>query len=106
MGNPISWLLNVICCDNDKGGEIDDSNVDAVIARNLWKNHRILPPNSKFKQNWDLVMVCVALQHPCSDLRPGEDAVCLVHVRGCSCAQSRQISCGQVATAQQLHMCS
>lgn len=27
-----------------------------MIARNLWKHHRILPPSSKFKQNWDLGM--------------------------------------------------
>ena len=59
MINPISYLLNVLCCANDSSskGDVDDSNVDAVIARNLWKNHRILPPSSKFKQNWDLVMV-------------------------------------------------
>ena len=31
--------------------------LDAVIARNLWKNHRILPPTSKFKANWDLFMM-------------------------------------------------
>ena len=36
---------------------LDDTNVDAVIARNLWKNHRLLPPTSKSKQNWDVVMV-------------------------------------------------
>ena len=45
------------CCSTDRNDDVDDSNVDAVIARNLWKNHRILPPTSKFKQNWDLVMV-------------------------------------------------
>ena len=45
------------CCGGSKNQEIDDSNVDAVIARNLWKNHRILPPTSPFKQNWDLVML-------------------------------------------------
>ena len=45
------------CCSNKRNTDVDDSNVDAVIARNLWKNHRILPPNSRFKQNWDLFMV-------------------------------------------------
>lgn len=45
------------CCGSDRGHDEDDSNVDAVIARNLWKNHRILPPTSKFKQNWDLMMM-------------------------------------------------
>ena len=40
-----------------RGNDVDDSNVDAVIARNLWKNHHIIPPNSKNKQNWDLVMM-------------------------------------------------
>ena len=36
---------------------LDDDNVDAVIARNLWKNHKLLPPTSRFKQNWDVIMV-------------------------------------------------
>ncbi|KAL1507626.1 hypothetical protein AB1Y20_007245 [Prymnesium parvum] len=36
---------------------LDDTNVEAVIARNLWKNHRLLPPLSRFKQNWDMVMI-------------------------------------------------
>ena len=50
----ISWD----CCKRTKKkSDVDDSNVDAVIARNLWKNHRILPPNSKNKQNWDLFIV-------------------------------------------------
>ncbi len=47
------------CC-KSKTDDVDDSNVDAVIARNLWKNHRILPPTSKNKNNWDLFMVCAA----------------------------------------------
>ena len=37
--------------------EEDETDVDAAIARNLWKNHRLLPPTSKFKSNWDIVMV-------------------------------------------------
>ena len=45
------------CCGGGKKSELDDSNVDVVIARNLWKNHRILPPTSSFKQRWDLVMM-------------------------------------------------
>ena len=55
------------CCSNKRNNDVDDSNVDAVIARNLWKNHRILPPTSRFKQNWDLFMVCthVAEQKSC-----------------------------------------
>lgn len=39
----------------------DDSNVDAVIARNLWKNHRILPPSSPFKARWDMVMMVLVV---------------------------------------------
>ena len=35
----------------------DESDVDAVIARNLWKHHRLLPPQSTFKHYWDLIMI-------------------------------------------------
>ena len=59
--NPLSKLYGM-CCTTQNQGEVDDSNVDAVIARDLWKNHRILPPTSKFKSNWDLVMVSL-FQH-------------------------------------------
>jgi len=37
--------------------DVDDRDVDAVIARSLWKNHHILPPTSRFKSNWDLMMM-------------------------------------------------
>jgi CRP-like cAMP-binding protein len=55
----MSWLLKKLqCCSSDRGNnDLDDSNVDAVIARNLWKNHRILPPTSPFKSRWDLFMM-------------------------------------------------
>ena len=39
----------------------DESDVDAVIARNLWKHHRMLPPDSKFKHNWDNMMLLFVL---------------------------------------------
>lgn len=45
------------CCSSSDANDLDDSNVDAVIARNLWKNHKILPPTSKFKANWELFML-------------------------------------------------
>ena len=32
-----------------------------MIARNLWKHHRMLPPDSKFKHNWDNVMLLFVL---------------------------------------------
>uniref|UniRef100_A0A7S2J4H1 Ion transport domain-containing protein n=1 Tax=Haptolina brevifila TaxID=156173 RepID=A0A7S2J4H1_9EUKA len=50
-------LSTLPCCEQGEKAELDDSNVDAVIARNLWKNHRILPPTSKNKQHWDLMMM-------------------------------------------------
>jgi len=50
----MGWLD---CWSSSSTSELDDSNVDAVIARNLWKNHRILPPTSRFKSNWDLMMM-------------------------------------------------
>jgi len=58
MSGLLRGLLSYLpCCARDDKVEVDDSNVDAVIARNLWKNHRILPPTSKNKQHWDLIMV-------------------------------------------------
>ena len=33
----------------------DDDDVEAIIFRNVWKNHRLLPPTSKYKSYWDLV---------------------------------------------------
>ena len=53
----MGWMSNLPCFSVLKDEDADDSNVDAVIARNLWKNHRILPPTSKFKSNWDLMMM-------------------------------------------------
>ena len=57
MGRLGALVDKVLCCGGDTSNDLDDSNVDAVIARNLWKNHKILPPTSKFKANWDLVML-------------------------------------------------
>ena len=37
--------------------DLDDDNADAVISRNLWKNHRLLPPVSAFRNHWDLIMI-------------------------------------------------
>ena len=42
---------------NSELDEEDDKNVDAVIARNLWKNHKLFPPTSIFKHRWDLLML-------------------------------------------------
>ena len=38
---------------------LDD--VDAEIARNLWKHHRMLPPGSRFRQKWDYFMMVLVL---------------------------------------------
>ena len=38
----------------DDEEEID---VDKAIAKMLWKNHRLFPPTSVFKNNWDTVML-------------------------------------------------
>lgn len=35
----------------------DEDDVEATIARNLWRHHRLLPPHSAFRHNWDLVMI-------------------------------------------------
>ena len=32
------------------GDDDDDVDVELAIAKNLWKNHRLLPPTSKFKE--------------------------------------------------------
>jgi len=50
-------ICSVISCGYGKQDDLDDSNVDAVIARNLWKNHKILPPTSPFKNRWDIFMM-------------------------------------------------
>jgi len=39
------------------GDDDDDVDVELAIAKNLWKNHRLLPPTSKFKEYWDMVML-------------------------------------------------
>ena len=46
---------NVVSASDPSAEETED--VDAVIARNLWKHHRLLPPQSTFKHYWDLIMI-------------------------------------------------
>lgn len=41
----------------------DDTDVDAEIARNLWKHHRMLPPNSSFKHYWDILILLFVLYY-------------------------------------------
>ena len=41
----------------------DDTDVDAEIARNLWKHHRMLPPNSVFKHYWDILILLFVLYY-------------------------------------------
>ena len=50
---------NVVSASDPSAEETED--VDAVIARNLWKHHRMLPPDSKFKHNWDNMMLLFVL---------------------------------------------
>ena len=50
---------NVVSASDPSAEETED--VDAVIARNLWKHHRMLPPDSKFKHNWDNMMLLADL---------------------------------------------
>ena len=40
---------------------MDEDDVEAVIFRNLWKHHRLLPPRSKYRSYWDAVAACCAL---------------------------------------------
>jgi hypothetical protein len=39
----------------------DETDVDREIASNLWRHHRMLPPNSRFRHYWDYSMVCLVL---------------------------------------------
>ena len=39
------------------GDDEADTDVDKAIAQMLWKNHRLFPPTSVFKNNWDSVML-------------------------------------------------
>jgi len=44
------------------GGEEElDRNVEEEIARNLWANHRMIPPESKFKRNWNTMIVALVI---------------------------------------------
>lgn len=38
-----------------------DRNVEEEIARNLWVNHRMLPPDSKFKKWWNVAVVTLVM---------------------------------------------
>jgi len=43
-----------------KPGAVDDEaevDVEKTIAKMLWKNHRLFPPTSNFKNNWDTLML-------------------------------------------------
>ena len=42
-------------------GDADDLDVDAEIARNLWKHQRMVPPGSKLRQRWDVLMLAFVL---------------------------------------------
>ena len=44
------------------GSGVDEDDVEAVIFRNLWKHHRLLPPRSKYRSYWDAV--CAAFCPP------------------------------------------
>ena len=39
----------------------EDGDVEAQIARNLWKNYKIIPPNSVYKNRWDLFVIVLVL---------------------------------------------
>ena len=41
--------------------EWDETDVDREIANNLWKHHRMFPPNSTFKFYWDYAMTMLVL---------------------------------------------
>ena len=34
-----------------------ETDVDLEIARTLWKNHKLIPPQSVFKARWDVMMI-------------------------------------------------
>jgi CRP-like cAMP-binding protein len=38
-----------------------DDDAEAAIAANLWRHHRLLPPNSRFKERWDLMILLFVL---------------------------------------------
>lgn len=43
------------------GDEELDRNVEEEIARNLWANHRMLPPESSFKKHWNMLIVLLVM---------------------------------------------
>ena len=39
----------------------EDLNVEEEIARNLWANHKMLPPESAFKKYWNMLIVLLVM---------------------------------------------
>ena len=39
----------------------DDDDAEREIAANLWRHHRLLPPSSRFKERWDLMILLFVL---------------------------------------------
>ncbi len=38
-----------------------ERNAEAEIARNLWRNHRIFPPESRWRDYWDAVLLLLVI---------------------------------------------
>jgi hypothetical protein len=39
----------------------DEKNADLVIARHLWQDHRLLPPQSKGRERWEKILILLML---------------------------------------------
>jgi hypothetical protein len=51
--------------------ELDEHDIERQIVATLWKNHRLIPPNSAFAKYWFSLIICfvmvraAAAPHPC-----------------------------------------
>ena len=41
--------------------ELDEHDIEKQIVANLWKNHRLIPPNSAFAKYWFSLIICFVM---------------------------------------------
>ena len=41
--------------------ELDEHDIEKQIAATLWKNHRLIPPNSAFAKYWFSLIICFVM---------------------------------------------
>ena len=62
-----------------------ETDIDAEIARQLWKNHRLIPPTSKFARYWFSFIIFLVLVRTMPEAMPRSGCACcstLQHLTG------------------------